>query len=174
MAVPVALQTIGFRDVQGRIGHTKAYIRGAADANAQAALSQDWINKVDAIAAHLGLDFAHGPVSSAQAAPNYGVAGVFQSVLDKARMVFFDTAGAVHRYEIPGPLGTIFRPDSVTVDQAFGIVSAYIVAVQTDLASKGGQNITFFAGGVRVERHLPRRPGILVLDSSLTPGQPAE
>lgn len=118
----------------------------------------------------------------------YGVAqygahasgGAYESIIDKAVMVFQDAAGQLHRYEIPAPKVAIFKNDKITVDPANSAVAAFTAAFSTVQAggcfvcSRQDIALANFMGGVYKARKLHRRLNILVLEPDLTPSLPAE
>jgi hypothetical protein len=119
----------------------------------------------------------------------YGVAqygahvanGAYESVIEKAVLVFQDASGQLHRFEIPAPKIAIFKTDKVTVDPANGLVVTFIALVTTPAAGPGSfmctrQDIAFsnYMGGVFKARKIRRKLNILVLEPDLTASLPAE
>lgn len=104
----------------------------------------------------------------------YGANAIFSTIEDKAIFTFGDTSGALHRWQIPAPKDAIFLADGETVDPANGLVVSFVTAFTTAgagpsfVSSRAGQQITHFAGGIRIRRRIRRRINIFTLDPTLT------
>lgn len=94
----------------------------------------------------------------------YGATAQFDSVVDKAMMVFQDTNGNLHRYNIVAPLLSIFKTDQVTVDPANVNVSAFTAYMIANARSRDQVLLGTFVGGVRRTGKLPKRLNIFILE----------
>jgi hypothetical protein len=121
-------------------------------------------------------------------AGEYGVAqygahasgGAYESIVEKAVMVFQDASGTLHRYEVMAPKIAIFEADKVTVNPAGTGVATFISAMSTagthnvQLCSRSGILLTNYMGGFFRARKIRRRLNVLVLQPDLTASLPAE
>ncbi|HWT78544.1 MAG TPA: hypothetical protein VN648_07050, partial [Candidatus Methylomirabilis sp.] len=75
-----------------------------------------------------------------------GNTGSYQDITIKAVMTFVDLDGQIHRYEIPAPKTSIFKPDLVTVDPGNTDVATWAAVMTATLTgahvtSKSGINV---------------------------------
>lgn len=104
----------------------------------------------------------------------YGSNLIFSTIEDKASLTFLDTAGNIHRFQVPAPKDAIFLADGETVDPANGLVVAFVTAMTTAVAgpsfacSRSGDQINHFAAGIRLRRKIRRRINIFTLNPTLT------
>lgn len=82
------------------------------------------------------------------------VAATYENAEDKAQLVFRDTSGATHKYQIPAPKSTMFLADQETVNTAdptgvIGIITANVVSLQ-------GNAVSTFVAGKRLRRRSRR------------------
>jgi hypothetical protein len=87
----------------------------------------------------------------------------YVSAQDKARFVFQDLQGSFHRFQLPGPLVSIFEPDQVTVNPANSAVAAFVTAFISTACNQGNVKFSAFFGGLYIRQPLPRRGSIVVL-----------
>jgi|SRR5215472_8111117 len=100
---------------------------------------------------------ANGPFSLDPSEVTYPTFALFGSVEDKARFTFQTAKGANHRFEIPGPLSTIFLADGKTVDKTNTAVVAYTSAVVANCVDTDGNLIAFGGNGIRIKRRTHRK-----------------
>lgn len=104
----------------------------------------------------------------------YGSNLEFSTIEDKAIFTFVDTAGSIHRWQVPAPKDAIFLADGETVDPANGLVVAFVNAITTATAgpsfvcSRAGIEVNFFAAGVRIRRKIRRKITIFTLNPTLS------
>jgi len=100
----------------------------------------------------------------------YGVhASQYFTAKDKARLLFSDTAGGFHRYDVPTPKAASFLADGETVNVAEANMAALIAAMLASHAC--GRNafpLTRFIGGIRARRRTDRRFNLITLNPQLT------
>lgn len=178
----VAIQTYTFRDAKGNTSTMKFFLDFTATTVESASTSAGTILSALTPLTNAAVQSLHGP------ATEYGVAqygahvanGAYESIIEKAVMVFQDASGQLHRFQVPAPKVSIFKADKVTVDPANASVMAFIAAI-TGLLTAGvfvctRQDIGFsnYMGGVYRSAKLRRRLNILVLEPDLTGSLPAE
>lgn len=74
--------------------------------------------------------------------------GIYQSVLDAARLVFADVNGNRMQVIVPAPILAMFMADGKTVNPAYPLLGAVIVAAVSELiVPSSGLPITSFIGG---------------------------
>lgn len=72
-------------------------------------------------------------------------ASVFQTVQDKARLLFLDSGGSLVTFNLPAPQSGIFLADGVTVDAT--AIAVLIAAVIADGRSGAGNPIISYVAG---------------------------
>lgn len=104
----------------------------------------------------------------------------YESVVEKAVMVFSDAAGLLHHFLIPAPKVAIFKADKVTVDPAntnVATFSAFVIATTAHGAfwcSQSDVALQTFEGGYFRAYKLRKRLNVFVLEPDLTASLPAE
>lgn len=179
----VGRNTVVTRDAKGNVAYFRYYIDYSAGTLASAqAFSLSVNNAFSALSngaqqATWGLDNKYGVAQYGAHASG----GAYESVIEKAVLVFQDAAGQLHRFEVPAPKIAIFKADKVTVDPANGLVVTFIglmasgtFGVSATVVSRQDIPLANFMGGVFRGRKLRRRLNILVLEPDLTAGLPAE
>lgn len=177
-------QSFSYRDNKGNVARVTMFasIQGTAVATDVRTLMVS-IGGLITPLTWAALQSANGPWSE------YGVAqygahnsgGAYESVIDKAVLVFQDAAGTLHRYEIPAPKVSIFKADKITVDPANTDVAALIAAMSGTpgtnsafVTSRSGNFLANYMGGFYKARKIRRRLNVLVLQPDLTASLPAE
>lgn len=176
------VETLTYRDAKGNTSHQKFYIDQGGATLIQ--IQTDMAAFITAFSAlsNAALQSATGIV------PIYGVAqygthatgGAYESVIDKAVMVYQDTAGTLHRYEVPAPKIAIFKNDKITVDPANSLVVAFNALMAAAWAngetvcSRQDLPLANYMGGFYKARKIRRRLNVLVLQPDLTASLPAE
>lgn len=175
-------QSYTFRDAKGNTSAFRVFIdEGAAgDADAVQAFA---VSLRDALIALTNAAFqgARGTLTEYGVA-QYGahaVGGAYESIVEKAVLVFQDLAGQLHRYEIPAPKIALFKADKVTVDPTNGSVVTFVglmtqAAPGVHVVSRQDIGLANYMGGVFKARKIRRRLNILVLEPDLTGSLPAE
>lgn len=103
------------------------------------------------------------------AAPVAGASADYENVEDKAVFVFQTAAGAIHRYQIPAPLASIFLADGETIDFTNGAVAAFVARmVNGNTVSRDGDPIASAVGGTRLRRKLQRKFNIRTRNPTLS------
>jgi hypothetical protein len=111
----------------------------------------------------------------------FNSSGNYLTIEDKAVLVFQDTAGAVHRYQLPAPLESIFFADQETVDPTQVVVSQFIadmvhatfnsITPQTatlhPVEGADGTPLLKYVGGYRKRVKMRRRTNIFLKDPTL-------
>lgn len=177
-----SLQTFTFRDAKGNTSVFRFYVHVNGATADQ--LVADMVTFETAIVAltNAAEQAAHGPLTRYGPA-QYGahaVGGSYESVVDKAAMVYQDNSGQLHRFEIPAPKVAIFKPDKITVDQTNAAVIAFNALMTAAWAngetvqSRQGIPLANYMGGIWRGRKLRKRLNILVLTPDLTASEPAE
>lgn len=168
--MPTYGQTFSFRDIKGQTSTVRMFIVGATPAAALA----DGIAIEAALAALsvASLGASKGAFTSSPAINTYGAAGAYDSVEDKAQLTYQTGTGAIHRYEIPAPLASIFLADDETVDPANGLVAALTAAMVGKASSRDGVLLGSYVGGIRTRTKMIRKFNIFTLNPQLTgPGE---
>lgn len=131
------------------------FLIGAADANAALGdLVTLQTNAQSASNAHVTIS------ADAVRDQQYGTAAVFQSVEDKAVLVFQDGQGALSRFQLPAPKAAVFLADGETVD-VVGAASAFIISMETFCYGRDTDTSPLaFVGGYRLRRKIIRRTNI--------------
>jgi|SRR5215472_1068307 len=116
----------------------------------------------------------------------FNSSGDYLTVEDKAVFVFQDTAGAIHRYQVPAPLHTMFFADQETIDPSQTVVKQFVAdmlqitfggtapnaATLHPIESAAGTALGSFVGGFRLRKKMQRKVNIFTKDPTL--GIPAE
>lgn len=154
-----------FRDAKGNTSRTRMYFAVAA-----AAFETEAATVVTELGA---LSNANVTSSIDNAAANvYGTAATYLDVEDKARLVFQDASGALHRYEIPAPKASLFLADQETVDTANATLGTLVADMLANVVSRNGVALNSLVGGIRIRRRLHRRFSIFTHNPALTgPGE---
>ena len=176
-------ETVTYRDAKGNTGKMLFYLKLGGSATVEDAFT-DFSALVPLISAlsNAALQTARGPFTS------YGVAqygahvsgGAYESIIDKAVMVFQDAAGQLHRFEVPAPKIAIFKTDKITVDPANTAVAAFTAFMTTGqtngnlITSRQALPYLNYMGGFYKARKIRRRLNVLVLQPDLTASLPAE
>lgn len=167
-------QSFTWRDAKGHTATTKIHINQGGGTAANALTRADLVQTAITGITNAAAQSANG-IFGFTGTVQYGTAANYQSVQQKARMVFEDVDGVFHRYEIPAPKDSIFLTDGVTVDPA--AVSSYISAMTGNtsgagVSGKNGVLLSSFVGGEFAAVPRPRRVNILTLTPSETPEVP--
>jgi hypothetical protein len=110
-----------------------------------------------------------GATNSSPLAPTYGINLEYESVQDKARLVFQAQSGSRFELVIPAPKVGIFLPDRETVNPAQGAVAALVSVFTTmNWMTRDQALINRYIGGVRFRRHSRRKAGTYVRTGGLT------
>lgn len=163
MAAPAASLRISFifRDAKGQIGRMRVLIGGATNAavltsagtlttDLQAATNAHVSTNVDSAASHV-----------------YGTNAEFPNVEDKAQLVFADTTGNLHRYQLPAPLLACFATDGETVVNS-GVMATVIGDFQSFVYGHNSDvGPLAYIGGIRQRRRMQRRFNIFTKDPTL-------
>lgn len=100
---------------------------------------------------------------------DYGDVADYQSVFDKADMVFSTDGGELLHYRIPAPKIAMFLADRETIDAGNGLVSTWAAAMLANFAcTRNGAALIRFLGGRLVRQTKPRRLTTITLNPSLT------
>lgn len=175
-------QKYSFRDAKGNVSVMKFFVQTNAssvinlqtDLVAFSALITPLTNA--ALQNASGLDSRYGVAQYGAHASG----GAYESVIEKAVLVFQDNTGQLHRFQIPAPKVSIFKADKVTVDPGNTDVAAFVNNLVGPFTHLGQivtrQNVPFanFMGGVYRSARIRRRTSILTLEPDLTPSLPAE
>lgn len=151
----LAVQAATYRDARGNLARVKFFIAydHAAPLDART-VGLNVITAINGLTNCFSLN-GYGPFSEV-AGEGYGTVATFEDVEDKARITFVDSAGGLHRLDIPAPIGTgggnIFLADAETVSPAkiAALTTALTTAVTAAFVSnRGKQPIASVLGGVR-------------------------
>lgn len=176
-------QSVTMRDAKGNTGVFRFFMDVTAAATLGAAHA-DVLTVINAFTplSNAALQNTRGLVSEFGVA-QYGahaVGGAYESIVDKAVLVFQDNSGQLHRFEIPAPKIAIFKADKITVDPAAATVITFINAMTTVqaggsfVASRQDIALANYMGGFYKARKIRRRLNVLVLQPDLTASLPAE
>jgi hypothetical protein len=182
-SAPFLSETITTRDAKGNVAHNTFYMDAAGGGTLDLA-GADFATLVTAFLAlsNAALQRAHG-VEERYGTVQYGAhtsGGAYESVIDKAVMVFQDTSGGLHRYEIPAPKIAIFKNDKITVDPANSTIVTFVGLMTTAFGDgnfvcvRNGLQLVNYMGGFYKARKLRRRLNVLILQPDLTAALPAE
>jgi hypothetical protein len=164
--MPVYPARYGFRDARGYLAYLSLWIYGP-DAETAADDAFDLADYLYPLTncnyqSTGGINFR--PASAFQ----YGGVGLYQSVADKATLVFADPLGQPHRYRLPAPTVGMFLADGETVDPAQFQVAALIAAFTTDhVCARNGARPLAYLGGYRQRAPARRRMGAVIRNPSL-------
>lgn len=176
MASALSKVSLVYKDAKGQTGAVKFYVNADSPADFTAVVQ--------------GTQAAIAPITNAvlfsipggwdglEATGELGNTGTYQDITLKANMVFVDSNGTIHRYQIPAPKLSIFEPDGVTVDADDVNVAAFVTAMlfaypgPSHVTSRQGNVLTNFVGGTLLKRKFRRRLNIFIEDPDLN--QPAE
>lgn len=87
-----------------------------------------------------------------------GVNAVYPSVEDNLVLIFEDTTGQFHKYEIPAPKEEIFLADGETLDTTnTDVLGVYSYARAHGICGRAGNTMVDFTGGYRVRKRMQRR-----------------
>jgi hypothetical protein len=156
-----------FRDFRGRTGWVHAYQFGstAATANIRAAQLTSLLQNCT----NAAIQQVRGATNSSPLAPTYGVNLEYESVQDKARLVFQSNSGTRFELVIPAPKAGIFLADRETVNPAQASVAALVSTfTNNNWMTRDQSLITRFIGGVRFRRRSRRKAGTYVRQGALT------
>lgn len=176
-------QFLTYRDAKGNTARVSFYLDdNGGDNNSDATLVESIITALNALT-DAAYQSASGAVSHFGVA-QYGASAVeYQPIQLKARFVYQDVSGALHRIQIPSPKSSIFLSDLETVNPANTAVAAFnaIMAQATVpatgtgyVSSRQGLLISNFMGGLLMATKMRRKANIFVLTPSLTGGEPEE
>jgi hypothetical protein len=112
-------------------------------------------------------------VSQDHPSVSYGAASVYQDVEDKAQLVFTDTLGYMHRYQIPAPKAAGFDTDGETVLASETNMAALITALTTYTYGRTSDTAPLvYIGGIRIRRRFQRKFNIITKNPAETgPGE---
>lgn len=171
MAAPVVAQacSFGFRDDKGQTARLRVVIGGATIAAVQtnsAALRT-------LLAAVSNAHVYNITYSSGGADVVYGTDADYETVEDKAQMVYIDPQGYFHRYQVPAPIGTKFLADGETWNPSDTDVAALYTGFQTYCYGHALDAAPLVViGSIRIRRRMKRRENILTKNPALTgPGE---
>lgn len=122
---------------------------------------------------------AKGAYNTAPAPNAYGAAGAYQNIEMKALLTFQTATGAIHRYQVPAPLLSIFDADEETVKTPDGggdaqqiLLDTLVTAMVGNVASRDGVLLNSYIGGIFLTRRFKRKFDIFTKDPALTgPGE---
>lgn len=169
------VQSYTFRDAKGNTARFTTYL-DTVDLTVSQALGQTIGGHLVAIS-NAALQAAHGlyaPYGPAQYG-THATSGAYESVIEKAVLVFQDLTGQLHRFEVPAPKISIFLADKITVDPANAGVANLIADMTGGLVyTRQGQVFANYMGGYFRARKIRRRTNVLTLTPPLTASEPAE
>jgi len=176
----VIAQTYTWRDAKGNTANMKFYIDFTAGTVANAStFGGALVTLLDALT-NAAIQSAHGP-AGLYGVLQYGAhPAEYQSVEQKAVLVFQDSSGQLHRFKLPAPVVAMFLADQQTVNPAFGGVASLITKLTTadvnGVFAVSRQDLPFsnYIGGFYATTKLRRRLNVTVLTPALTPSTPAE
>lgn len=166
----------GYVDAKGAQGRIKAYISWDTHDDGVTVFAA-WIGAVSALT-NAQVFSAPGIGGELTQSGDYGTSAEFDSITDKAVMTFIDSAGSIHRFQIPAPKAGIFLADKVTVNRAATDVATYVSLVVNGadnpffLCTRGGLQFSSFAGGLRIKK--PNRKRMTIFTKSGNLDEPAE
>lgn len=103
---------------------------------------------------------------------NYGTNGTFQSVEDKAVLVFQSPEGKLSRFQLPAPKTGVFYADQETVSPT-GLASSLIESIETFVyGDQNDSSALQYVGGYRLRRANQRKVNVWTL--APTEDEPAE
>lgn len=159
-------QSCTYRDAKGNTARVTFYVSPSGTLTTQNAAAVAVITALDALTnAHRYS--ATGPATEAAQPVVYGTNSSYASVEDKAIFTFTTATGAIHRFQIPAPLASIFLADGETIDSANTLVTAFNSAVVANVVSRDSDAVTFGANGTRIRRKARKRLNIFVLAPDL-------
>lgn len=163
-------QSYTFSDSKGQVSTERMFI-GAADDATAATDAHDILTALQALT-NATLYNAKGAYNTAPGPHTYGTTAEYETIEDKAMMVFQTDTGAIHRYLVPAPKSAIFLTDKETVDPTNGLVTTYVTAMLAAAVSRDGTAMNAFIGGVRLRKKLQRRFNIFTKNPALSgPGE---
>lgn len=170
-------ETVTYRDDKGQTATMKFYVSAATAALALTA-AQAIVDALDDLT-NCANNGARGAYTSSPTANAYGTNAEYETVEDKAQLTFQTASGALHRYQIPAPLASIFEADGETVktpdaggDAQQILLDTLVTAMVGDAASRDGVLLSSYIGGIRLRRRFRRRFNIFTLNPELTgPGE---
>lgn len=166
MAAPAVAQfaRYGFRDARGQTSRVAVLVGGATSAVVQT-------NIVTLVAKFQALSNAHVyDITLADTKDHtYGTAAVYQDVEDKAVLVYTDSVGGIHKYQVPAPIAAAFLADGETIDKTNGAVSGLNTSMQSFVYGNANDTAAVvFVGGFRARRKFQKRTNIFTLDPTET------
>lgn len=169
MAAPAAALRLAlrFRDAKGNVSRM-SFLYG--DATGAAILTdQDTLKGHLAAITNCSVQEVSGPLRTVV----YGTNAEFPTVEDKAVLVFSDTQGSRHSFQVPAPKTSVFESDGETVNSANAGVAAVITDINTFVY--GFQTDTaplVYTGGYRLRRKTHRKVNINVKSANLDEPNP--
>jgi len=166
--MPVYPQTASFRDAKGQTAKTSFFVSAATPALALTA-AEAIINLLTPLS-NASMNNAKGAYTTSPAENLYGVDVEYATIEDKAVMTFQTASGAIHRYQVPAPMGVgstlnMFLADGETVDSAQANVAAFTAAMVANHAcSRDGSLIAAYIGGMRRRSKYQRKYNIFTLN----------
>jgi hypothetical protein len=103
-----------------------------------------------------------------------GTQATYGSIEDKLVLTFVDSAGNLHRWQVPAPKSALFLADQETADSANAALTTLVnVLINAGshpyfVSSRHGEAMQTFAGGVRIRRKLRRRKSIFTRNPTET------
>lgn len=163
-------ETITYRDVKGQTAKTSFFVSEATPAAALTA-AQAIVNAFDALT-NGARQNAKGAYTTPPSPVGYGANAVFKDIEDKAVLTFTTASGAIHRYQVPAPVASLFLADEETVDSSNADIATLFAAMSGVASSRDGSLINAFIGGIRIRRRFQRRFNIFTKDPTLSgPGE---
>ena len=192
MAIPFPYSTGGhginrgsitLRDAKGNTSTMRYYLNSNGDTAANAVLLAASLQTTWAAMSNAALQASQG-FDSVIGVAQYGAQADYQDITMKAVLVFQDSAGGLHRFQVPAPKVSIFLADRQTVDPANTDVAAFIAAMGATgsppaspgvfVSTRTGEYFANYMGGFFRAAKIRRRSNVLILTPSLTPGEPEE
>lgn len=125
---------------------------------------------------------AKGPYTSTPVPVAPGTAATYQDVADKAVIVFQDSSGQLHKYQIPCPVSAIFLADAESVDFTNAAVKQLVAdfthttfggtapIASNPVVTRNGAVLTASVGGYRTRKKASQRFNIYTRNSTLSGG----
>lgn len=164
MAAPASILSLGFtfRDSKGLTGHMRMLIGGASVAAIFTAY-----NSLQTALQAVSNAFVHQN-SAPDKNYTYGTSARYDTIEDKAALTFRDEWGALHRYQIPAPISTIFLADQETVNMANADVATLVGLFQSNVYAHSTATAPLVGvGGIRQRRKMQRKANLFTLSSNL-------
>jgi hypothetical protein len=90
-------------------------------------------------------------IHAIQTSPGTPATGPYDRVQDKAKFVFLAADGSQPVMQVPGPLATIFKSDTINIDPTDTLALAFINAVKANCVTAEGEAIIGLQRGFRRE-----------------------